>query len=340
MIAVVTGASGFIGQHLVSALRAANAEVRVLRRPQSRAPANAATANAERSWVVDVLDATEVARTSIWDGATHVFHLAGVSRAAREQQFIRANVTPCANIAAALSRRATPPRLLVVSSQAAAGPTPAGAVARTDAMPAVPIEAYGRSKLAGEAAAWAWRAALSITVVRPCAVYGPGDRDFLTVFRQVRRRTAWFACAPDQALSMVYVADLVSCLQHVATHERASSQRWLVAHESPVTWRSLYDEIARRSGTSPQYRTVPRALLGVGARVGDGLGRLTGRTPLLNSQKLALADASSWVCDADGVTRTTGWRATTSLAVGLEATHRWYVAAGWLREQSYTRSAR
>lgn len=334
MIAVVTGASGFIGTHLVTALLEADAEVRVLRRPDSR-PAPASQPHlALRSQVVDVLDADAVMRNDIWDGATHVFHLAGATRGVRTRDFTRANVQPTAHIARALARRSRPPRLVFVSSQAAAGATPTGVPARTEAMSAAPFEAYGRSKLEAELAAGQWREQLPITVLRPSAVYGPGDRDFLQAFKQVHRHTAWIAAAPRQALSLLYVRDLVACLLHVASHPAAVGQCWFVTHESPVTWPSLYEAMAAAVGRSPHLATVPSVLLRGAARCGDVMGFVTNRPPLLTSQKLALALAPSWVCSAGEVERVTGWRATTSLTAGLEETVRACRTAGWLPKAS------
>jgi len=330
MIAVVTGASGFIGRHLVTSLCMAGAEVRVLRRPGSRPGPASQPASAVRSQVVDVLDADAVMRSDLWDGATHVFHLAGATRGVRALDFTRANVVPTAHIARALAQRPHPPRLVLVSSQAAAGATPVDVPVRTESMLPVPFEAYGRSKLDAERAAWQWRAQVPITILRPSAVYGPGDRDFLHALKQVHRRTAWIAAEPQQGLSLVYVHDLVACLVQVASHPAAVGQCWFVTHDTPVTWPSLYEAMAVAVGSSPRLAIVPRGLLRGAALVGDAVGYLTNRPPLLTSQKLALALAPSWVCSAGEVARTTGWRATTPLAAGLEETVRACRAVGWL----------
>ena len=346
MIAVVTGSSGFIGTHLVSALRLAGAEVRTLRRPASRPQshsdngANGAKQSDSalgqlRSWTVNLLDAAAVSSCGVWDGATHVFHLAGATRGVRESDFERANVQPTSHIAAALARRALPPRLIVVSSQAAAGPTPRDADARTDAMSPDPIEGYGRSKLAGENAAWRWREAVPMVVLRPSAVFGPGDGDFLAAFKQVEHRIAWLASSPEQQLSMLFVHDFVRCLLEAAVHPGAVGQRWLVAHPQAISWRDLYLEMARLATRTPRLIEVPRTLLRAGAAMGDLWGRVTGNAPLLTTQKFALAEARGWVCDPSGISRTIGWRAATTLRDGLEQTRGAYVDEGCLPDRSF-----
>ncbi len=344
MIAVVTGATGFIGTHLVRALLQANAEVRVLRRPTSGAGESAVPARSTKpavtderghtaspkAWTIDVLDREAVLRSDIWAGASHVFHLAGATRAVRPVDFTNANVFPTAHIAESLARRSEPPRLIVLSSLAAAGETPLGVRARTETMTDSPIEPYGRSKLAGERAAWRWQREVPVTVLRPCAVYGPGDRDFLAAFAQVHRRIAWMAGAPEQAISMVYVADLIRCLQVIAVDPRSRGATWFASHETPVTWRGLYQAMATVAQCVPRLATIPPGVLRIGAKVGDLFGRLTGSAPLLTSNKLALALARGWVCSSEAIAEGTGWRAETPLVTGLATTFDAYVADGWL----------
>ena len=159
----------------------------------------------------------------------------------------------------------------------------------------------------------------------------PGESaNILAAFRQVERRTAWFATSAEQPMSMVYVSDLVECMLQAAAHPDGAGQRWLVAHEAPATWQSLYSLLASLAERTPRYRTAPQLLMRLAAAIGDAQGFLTGHPPLLSSRKLALARAHSWVCSADGVTRTIGWRANTSLATGLDSTRRAYLAAGWI----------
>src|SRR5689334_10826683 len=171
MIAVVTGSSGFIGSHLVDALLARGAQVRALVREDSAT--DALDPQVERS-VVDLLDSRSVREATAWEGATHVFHLAGVTKRRTLAQFREGNVVPTANVLAAATARAgsTPPRVVLVSSQAAAGPAPAEDRPVREDDPPRPIEGYGQSKLEAEQATRLYDQSLPIAVLRPAAVYG------------------------------------------------------------------------------------------------------------------------------------------------------------------------
>jgi nucleoside-diphosphate-sugar epimerase len=328
MIAVVTGSTGFIGRHLVDALLELGAEVRALVRPE--------TARDRRDprighWEADLLDDRSVRESPVWTGVTNVFHLAGLTRARTLDQFRGGNVFPTANVLAALAGRGgRPPRVVLVSSQAAAGPS-SGAdspVRETDRP--LPIEAYGRSKLQAEQAVVRYRDALPITIVRPSSVYGPGDRDFLQLFRQERRRIAVRVVPRDHQLSLVHVRDVVRALILAAERPRAVGRTYFVTHETPVSWGELYDAMDEVVGRKPIPVRLPSPLLRLVARGGDLVSAVTGRPLLANRNKAALARPRWWLCDPSRAREDLGWRAEVPLLDGLRDTYTWYVEARWL----------
>jgi nucleoside-diphosphate-sugar epimerase len=328
MIAVVTGSTGFIGSHLVDALLERGATVRALVRPETRADRRDERID---YWEADLLDDRSVRESRVWEGATHVFHLAGVTKGRTLAHFRAGNVFPTANVLSALAARGgVPPRVVLVSSQAAAGPasSPDAPVRETDRP--VPVENYGRSKLQAEQAVARYRDTLPITIVRPSAVYGPRDRDFLKVFRQASRRVALHAVPRDHSFSLVHVSDLVGALILAAEHPAAAGKLYFVG-ESPVTWHDLYDEVARTAHASPIQLQVPLSALRIAARASDLLSTITGRVSLLNKNKAALARPRWWLCDASRVREELGWHPTMPLQRGVEETYLWYVNAGWLR---------
>ena len=334
MIAVVTGSSGFIGSHLVDALLARGATVRALVREGSAA--DAIDARVERS-VVDMLDSRSVRGASAWEGATHVFHLAGVTKRRTLAQFRHGNVVPTANVLAAAAARAgrTPPRVVVVSSQAAVGPAAAPDRPVREDDPPRPIEGYGRSKLEAEQATHLYEGTLPISIVRPAAVYGPGDRDFLRVFRLATRAVALHAVPRDHVFSIVHVADTVAALLLAAEHPAAVGRTFFVANEQPTTWRELYAAMARAANVAPALELqIPLQALALAGLAGDAVSALTGWHSLANGHKTRLARPRWWLCDATRARAELGWHPAKTLQEGLRETYLWYLHAGWMRART------
>jgi nucleoside-diphosphate-sugar epimerase len=329
MIAVVTGSTGFIGSHLVEALLARGDTVRALVRPETTAGVRDPRVE---QFEADLLDDRSVRESRVWEGAAQVFHLAGVTRGRTLSHFRAGNVFPTANVLAGLAARSGKrPHVVLVSSQAAAGPAPAADSPLRETDRPVPVEAYGRSKLQAEQAVARYRDDLPITIVRPAAVYGPRDRDFLAAFKQASRRVALHAVPRDHSFSVVHVADLVAALLRAAERPATAGRTYFVAADEPITWGQLYDEVAAAAGSRPIQLQVPHSAVWMAAHAGDLLSTLTGRATLLNRNKAALARPRWWLCDASRAQADLEWRAAVPLQVGVRDTYNWYVDAGWLR---------
>ena len=332
MIAVVTGSSGFVGSHLVDALVARGATVRALVRPESRP----ATRDPRVSYVTaDLLDDRSVRECPVWDDATHVFHVAGVTKRRTLAQFRYGNVVPTANILAAIAARgARVRRMVLVSSQAAAGPAESADRPVREDDPPHPIEAYGRSKLEAEQATARYAATVPITIVRPSAVYGPRDVDFLNVFKQATNRVAVYAAPRDQVMSIVHVRDLVNALLLAADVPVARGRTYFVGSSAPVSWRELYAAIASIANTRSMEVQLPSAVLRMAGQAGSAASFVTGRAMLINAHKVALAAPNWWLCDSSRIRGEIGWAPDVELSDGLRETYAWYLSAGWLRSKA------
>ena len=331
MIAVVTGSSGFIGSHLVDALLQRGAIVRALMRDTT--PAQALDPRVEH-WTVDLLDDRSVREADAWEGATHVFHLAGVTKRRTLAQFRNGNVIPTANVLAAVAARAgsTPPRVVLVSSQAAAGPAPAPARPVREDDPPRPIEGYGKSKLEAELASRQYEDRMPISIVRPAAVYGPRDRDFLRAFRLAARAVTIHAVPRDNLFSIVHVTDLIRALLLVAERAEAAGRTYFVANEVPTTWRELYAEVARVASANRALELqLPLPALAAAGLAGDLVSALTGWHSLANGNKTKLARPRWWLCDAGRARDELAWLPEVPLQQGVRETYLWYLDAGWMR---------
>jgi nucleoside-diphosphate-sugar epimerase len=327
MTVIVTGAAGFIGGRLVGALASAGEEVRCLvRRPGAiESPAGS------RFHLADFRRADLGVADSVFENVDTIYHVAGATRAVSAAAFHEANVAITERLLARASRRGAAPRFVYISSQAAAGPTPAGQGALTEEDLPLPIEAYGRSKLAAERAVLGASNKLPVTILRPVAVYGPGDRDFLSIFRLVRRGLAIYPGIRDATVTTIFIDDLVRGVIAAAHAPAAVGGTYFMGRQQSATWRAIYQSAAEIAGRQRLREIdIPLPLVRIGAIAGDLFGLLTRHPPLLTNGKAALATPRFWTCSSARAQRDFGFVATTSLHDGLRATYDWYLRNKWL----------
>lgn len=320
--ALITGASGFIGSRLRDALLAAGADVVSLRR------AGSPPATRGRSVEASYADVASLERAVEEAAPAYVFHVAGVTKGVRYEDFRRGNVMPTENLLLAV-RKAAPDvrRVLHVSSGAAYGPTAADRPLCEDD-PRRPLEYYGQSKLEAERVVEAWDT-LPWTIASPVAVYGPGDVDVFELFRLGRRGLKLFYGNRDQVVSTIYVDDLIRGLVLAATKEAAIGRSYFLAEETATTWGAFQNAIAR-------LRSFPSLTLDLGAGAADLAGtlgelatRFDGKARVLNRQKAQLNRAEAWLFDGARARAELGFEARVSRAEGIPRTDAWYRAAGW-----------
>ncbi len=322
MRAFVTGATGFVGSHLVEALVARGDEVIALaRRPEGAQALRRQGAQP----VAGSLEDEEALRRAL-EGVDVIYHVAGLT-SGTEAELLAVNEAGTRRLLDLAGHPSTPPRFVLVSSQAALGPSPIGRPLDETA-PCRPLTAYGRSKLAGERLVTA--SALPWSVVRPPPVYGPRDREFLRLFRIARWGLAPVFGTGAQELSLVYVEDLVQVVVQAGTHPDAPRHVVHAAHPEIARARDVARAAGRALGRSPLLVPVPGALaapiVGLIARA----ARAAGRRTVVGPDKMAEFLAPSWLLDPSKAGALLGWRAETDLEAGMARTAAWYRRAGWL----------
>jgi nucleoside-diphosphate-sugar epimerase len=322
MRALVTGATGFVGSHLVEALRRRGDEVTAL----ARSPDKAATLAPLGVKVVpgDLHDFPALERAV--KSQDVVFHVAGVVAARSEAEFTRANRDGTANLVAA-TQQVGNPRFILVSSMAAGGPAARGAPLSATETPR-PVTAYGRSKLAAEQVVTA--VSLPWCILRPPMVYGPRDREVLKVFRIARFGVAPVFGDGSQELSAVHGADLAEALIAAATAPATSGRFYYPCHPEIFTSAEFVRAVGRSMGRDVSILRIPdpwgRALL----RVTEASAKLTRQATILTTDKANEFFQPAWTGDPSPLTRDSGWQASHDLESGLADTWRWYRSAGWL----------
>jgi nucleoside-diphosphate-sugar epimerase len=194
--------------------------------------------------------------------------------------------------------------------------------------PCRPVTAYGRSKLAGEVAVRG--SAAPWVIVRPPAVYGPRDREFLRLFRIVRWGVAPLFGTGAQQLSLVYVADLVDALVRAGIVPGVERRTYHAAHPEIVLSRDVARAAGAALGRIPVILPLPvlvtRPLVALIGKAAAAAGRRT----VVDSDKMAEFTAPAFLLSVDGARVDLGWQAAVDVREGMRRTAEWYRAAGWL----------
>jgi nucleoside-diphosphate-sugar epimerase len=274
-VALVTGASGFVGGALCRRLRAEGVRVRGLGRS-----AEGAAAAADEAVACDLAAAAPPAEA--FAGAGTVFHLAARTHAvdespADEAKYVRLNVDGTRRLVDAAAAAGVR-RVVLVSSVKALGEGGPGWV-EEDAEPA-PTTVYGRTKLAAErlVAERCGAAGLAWSCLRLPMVYGPGQKGNLErMIAAIARRR--FPPLPDtgQRRSMVHVENVVDALVALGADSAADGRTYVVADERPYGTREIVDRVHHALGRPPPRWSVPAWALAAAAAVGDAARRVLGR---------------------------------------------------------------
>jgi len=295
----LTGATGFVGAHLLDLAVAEGHEVRALTR-RAQPPRDGVT------WIDGALDRPD-AIAALVAGADAVIHVAGVINAADAAGFEAGNVTGTAALLDAAAAAGVA-RFVHVSSLAAREPE---------------LSQYGASKARSEALVRG--SLLSTAIVRPPAVYGPGDRETLELFRMARRGLV--VLPPPGRLSLIHVGDLATLLLALA----GSRERLLIEPDDGRRGGWTHVEfgraLGRAVGRTVRTMSAPRLLLNLAARC-DRLVR--GRNAKLTPDRAAYFCHPDWTVAPAYAAPASLWRPRIDSEAGLAATAAWYQQAGWL----------
>ena len=255
---LVTGATGFIGSHLVSRLMVEGRSVRALVLPGEEVPDTwADQVDVRRGDIAD-----RAAVEAALDGAGTVIHLAAVVQDwGRASEHQRVTVQGTENV---LGRAAADNvRAVLASSIVVYGQRIHDGVCDEGSPHGKPLGPYSRSKQAQEILARKLEAnaGLKLTIVRPANVFGPGCIPWVhEAIRELRRGNPALIDGGDKNAGLCHVRNLVDVLIRAASLESAVGRTYNAADGSDVTWKRYFSDLARLAATAPP-RSAPRALL-------------------------------------------------------------------------------
>jgi len=327
MKAFITGGTGFIGSHLVDYLMRTN------------------------GWQIDCLVRNElkwlegrdvtISKGDLFDlkllnnrlqGVDVVFHSAGVVKAPTFEAFDRGNVEATENLLRVAIKNKIP-KVVILSSLAAAGPSHGTPLSEND--PMRPVSRYGESKKRMEEmikriAAEPETTGTSITVIRPPAVYGPREQDILTIFKM----TAKGLCpiignGSSTPISMVHVRDLVLGMVLAAKHPHEGLQTYYISGDPPITWEQFRQSAERALGKKVKaLRIKPDWVQKIAAGL-ETVAGVFGAYPVLNREK-AKEMVLEWTCSIEKARTELNFHPKISLDEGVYETIQWYRNHHWI----------
>jgi nucleoside-diphosphate-sugar epimerase len=297
----VTGGTGFVGTRFIDIATAAGHEVHALtRRPQRP--------RRQVEWIDGSLGDSDALRKLVI-GCNSVVHIAGVLKASDPADFDRGNVEGTLAMLAA-STAAGISRFVHVSSLAAREPK---------------LSLYGASKARSEELVEG--SGLDWVIVRPPAVYGPGDKETLDLFKMARRGQIFMP--PKGRLSLIHVDDLARLLLACAGEDAPSKLLIEPDDGRAGGWshREFGDALGKAVGTPARTVATPRFLLSLASRA-DKLIR--GRNAKLTPDRVAYFCHPDWVVSAGKCSPADLWKPQVETGRGLAETAAWYEREGWL----------
>jgi uncharacterized protein YbjT (DUF2867 family) len=298
----VTGGTGFVGGHLIRVAREAGFEIRALTRGW-RPPEDGI------DWIEGALDRPETL-ARLCTGVDAVIHAAGLINAPDRAGFEAVNVGGTrATVDAA--RKAGVRRFVHISSLAAREPD---------------LSDYGWSKSKSERIVAA--SGLDWTILRPPAIYGPGDRETFELFKMARR--GFVALPPKGRFSVIHVEDLCRLILTLIDQPDTFSETYEPDDGNVDGWdhRHFARTLGRVFGKRAATVAMPRVVMRGASRI-DRLVRRSNAK--LTPDRVRYFCHPDWVVTAEARPPEKLWTPRIRTATGLKATAEWYRAQGWLK---------
>ena len=325
-IALVTGANGFVGSHLVDYLLSKGVKVRCLVRKSSNL-----------KWLekkeVEIFDSglfdKEGLRKAL-KGVNYIYHVAGVVKSKTRDGYFRGNVETTRNLLeVALENSSTIKRFLVVSSLTVSGPSTEGNPVN-EKTECNPITTYGRSKLEEEKLVLSFKDKLPVTICRAPAVYGERDTEIFIYFQTFSKGLTTTIGFDKKELSLVHVADIVEGIYLAAMSEKAKGEIYFIGSEKYYTWQEINSITAKVLNKKPIIVKVPHFLVYTIASCAQSISVFSSKPATLNIEKAKDITRQYWTCDTSKAMKDLGYRQKISIEDGIKRTCDWYKQMKWI----------
>lgn len=324
---LITGASGFVGYHLIVAALASGLEVFAAVRKSSNIQ-HLQEFDIQYTYL-DFTDEASLIKEMADKKYNYIIHASGITKAKTKDEYNTVNAGYTKSLAlAAVSAGINLEKFVFVSSLAAMGPLTDLSGIIEDGSPAHPVTDYGASKLLAEKYLSEIKG-LPLIVIRPTAVYGPREKDIFIMFQTINKGLEPHIGSFRQQISFIYVTDLakiiVDSLTSVVTNKYYN-----------VSDGGTYDRYALAEGVKKAMRKktwkfhLPVFAVSALASLMERIYKNSAASPALNKEKMNELTAINWACSIANVKKDLGFNPQYNLETGVLETVTWYKNNKWL----------
>lgn len=326
----VTGASGFVGSHLVEAAKKRGWQVHAAVRSSSKV--DDIKAYVDKFVYPDFGNVDDLKHLFLTEQYDYIIHAAALTKSKSEAEMLRVNVGITQHLMqAAFDTDVHIARFVYVSSLAAIGPIGYDDIDEIKEDSSYrPLTTYGRSKKASEINIKDRFADKPISVFRPTAVYGPREKDLFILFDTLNKGLDPYIGSNPQKLSFVYVKDLVDALIAGCEVEQEGLQFYNIS-DGKVYSKYAMSDVFRSTFKKQAFRLhIPYKVVSFVARVSQMLYKNSTKTPVIYPERLGELTAENWSCSIEKAKDKLGYEPKYDLNSGLTETLLWYKNNNWL----------
>lgn len=326
IISVVTGASGFVGSHVVDRLLSEGHHVKCILRETS-----------SKRWLegkpVEIINCGLFDKENlkkVFSDADYLFHIAGVVKSKNEEGYFKGNVETTRSLLDILCEVNTKiKRVIIVSSLTACGPSYDNKICNEETLEH-PITTYGRSKLAQEQLVKKYMDKFPITIIRPPAVYGPRDTEIYLVFKMYKMGLMTLIGFNKKVLSLVYINDLVDGIYIASVSEKAVNQTYFISAKEINDWKQVGGFIGEALGRKSLYLRLPHFFVYTVAAIAQFFAMFSSKAATMNLEKAKDFVQESWTCEITKAETELGFVPKVSTKDGIKRSIDWYREIKWL----------
>lgn len=325
-IAVVTGATGFVGSHLVDLLLSKNYEVWCIIRKSSNT-----------KWLkgkdVKLLDCGLNDKNALLNAiknVDYIFHVAGVVKSKTKDGYFTGNVDTTRNLLeTVIENDIKLKRFVVVGSLTATGPSVDGIPVDENSV-CNPITTYGKSKLEEEKLALSYKDRIPITICRAPAVYGQRDTEIFIYFKTFSKGLTTLIGFDNKKLSLIHVLDLVEGIYQAAISEKSVGEVYFISSEEFYTWEQINKITSEIFNKKPIIVRIPHTVVYLIAAIAQFFSYFSSKAATLNLEKAKDLTQKYWICNTSKAKEHFGYKQKIGIREGIKQTIDWYKEQKWI----------